>query len=142
MACFAPSGACFGMKIALLLQRHEWMAPHRKDCAFLHPPVIKAPQTSQTSGLRQASSHHAPRAHSFHMKTRRLRLLAQIVDGGPLNGPLIAGRYLLGERLGSGGAAVVRRGWDTIEGRPVALKSPPRDGRKDVAVAGREMGAI
>ena len=68
-------------------------------------------------------------------------MLARIADVGPLNGPLIAGRYLLGEPLGSGGAAVVRRGWDTCEGRAVALKSPPVDGRKDAAVAGREMGS-
>ncbi len=69
-------------------------------------------------------------------------MLARIADVGPLNGPLIAGRYLLGEPLGSGGAAVVRRGWDTCEGRAVALKSPPVDGRKDAAVAGREMGSL
>lgn len=54
-----------------------------------------------------------------------------------LTGPLIAGRYVLDEPLGSGGAAVVWKGWDTRAGRAVALKAartPERD------VVGRDHG--
>ncbi|MEU4743984.1 protein kinase [Actinosynnema sp. NPDC023658] len=40
----------------------------------------------------------------------------------PVSGELLAGRYELGATLGVGGMAEVRRGWDTLLRRPVAIK--------------------
>ncbi|MFI9011180.1 serine/threonine-protein kinase [Actinosynnema sp. NPDC053489] len=40
----------------------------------------------------------------------------------PVSGGLLAGRYRLAGTLGIGGMAEVRRGWDTLLGRPVAVK--------------------
>lgn len=51
-------------------------------------------------------------------------MTASAANASPLTGPLIAGRYIQGEPLGSGGAAVVWRGWDIRAGRAVALKTP------------------
>jgi serine/threonine protein kinase len=58
-------------------------------------------------------------------------------DVGPLTGPLIAGRFSLGDVLGSGGAAIVRRGWDVWAERPVALKFA-REERTSALQMGRE----
>ncbi len=67
-------------------------------------------------------------------------MVVRAPDAGSLNGPLIGGRYSLGEPLGSGGAALVRWGWDMSAWRPVALKSPHKEGLNGGAT-GHKMGA-
>ena len=60
-----------------------------------------------------------------------------------MDGELLAGRYLLGETLGSGGVAHVRRAWDTRLDRPVAVKTLRGDpDRVDLLRFGNEVHAL
>jgi serine/threonine-protein kinase len=58
-------------------------------------------------------------------------------DGHPEAQPLIGGRYALGELLGRGGMAEVRKGTDTRLGRTVAIKRLRTDLASDVTFQAR-----
>ena len=53
------------------------------------------------------------------------------------SGLTLAGRYLVGERLGRGGMGEVRSGWDKVLERPVAVKLLREDAASDPAVRRR-----